>query len=233
MAVADTGVRGAVEAARRRITGAAERAGRDTNDVRLIAVTKTVDVARISEAFDAGVVDFGENRVQEALAKREQLPESLRWHLIGHLQTNKAGKAASAFVMVHSVDSERVAQALAARRPPELGDLDVCLEVELTGIPGRTGFGADELLTGFAAVTEVERLRVVGLMTMAALVDDVELARPTFAHLRRLRDDLEQRSGGRLPVLSMGMSNDFEVAVEEGATVVRLGRVIFGERPMG
>jgi pyridoxal phosphate enzyme (YggS family) len=231
LTIADGGVRVRLDAARRRIAAAAARAGRDPQSVRTIAVTKTVDVGRIAEAVDAGVVDVGENRVQEALGKRAQLPASLRWHLIGHLQTNKAAKAASAFVMVHSVDSARVAEALAARRPPELGDLDICLEVELTGIPGRTGFNPDALAEGFEAVSAVAGLRVAGLMTMAALVDDVEQARPTFARLRRLRDDLEQRSGRWLPELSMGMSNDFEVAVEEGSTMVRLGRVIFGERP--
>lgn len=231
MALVDTGVGAAVERARERVAAAASRAGRDPATVRLIAVTKTVDVPRIAEVVAAGVVDIGENRVQEALAKREQLPESLRWHLIGHLQTNKAGRAATAFAMVHSVDSERVAQALAARRSAELGPLEVCLEVELTGLSARTGFPPDALPGGLAAVASVAGLRVVGLMTMAPLVDDPEQARPCFSRLRRLRDELEHGSGHPLPELSMGMSNDFEVAVEEGASLVRLGRVIFGERP--
>ena len=221
----------AVAAARNRVSAAAARAGRDAAEVRLIAVTKTVASERVREAVDAGVRELGENRVQEALAKQAALPTGLIWHLIGHLQTNKAGRAAGAFSVVHSVDSLRVAEALATRRPEELADLEVLLEVELTGLPGHTGFTAEALDEGLRAVAAVPRLRLSGLMTMAPPAKDAEKTRPVFARLRRLRDDLQQRSGMALPELSMGMSDDFEVAVEEGSTMVRLGRVLFGERP--
>jgi PLP dependent protein len=222
----------AVADVRRRIASAAERAGRDPGDVHLVAVSKTVAPARVAEAVAAGVTDLGENRVQEAVAKRAGLPGSVRWHMVGHLQRNKAARAAEIFAVIHSVDSIRVAEVLAARRPPVLGDLDVLLEVELTSIPGHTGFLPDELPAAMAAIGELGGLHLRGLMTMAPPVADAEQARPTFARLRRLRDELQQRQGLALHDLSMGMSGDFEVAVEEGATLVRLGRVIFGERPL-
>lgn len=221
----------AVAAARRRIAVAAERAGRDPQAVRLVAVTKTVAVARIAEALACGVVDLGENRVQEAIGKRAELGSAgLRWHLIGHLQTNKAGRAAAMFDVVHSVDGERIASALATRRPGELEDLEVLLEVELTGLPNHTGFSEADLEAGLHAVTAVPRLRVRGLMTMAPFAPDPEGARPTFARLRAVRDRLEQATGIALPELSMGMTDDFTVAVEEGSTMVRLGRALFGPR---
>jgi PLP dependent protein len=231
MPVAQGGVREAVAAVRERIAAAAGRAGRDPAAVRLIAVTKSVDTARIAQAVEAGVADLGENRVQEAVAKVEQLPAGLRWHLLGHLQHNKAGRAAGLFDVVHSVDSVRIGEALAARRPADRGDLSVLLEVELTGLPGHTGFTEVALAGGLAALRQVPGLRVEGLMTMAPPADDPADARPTFARLRRLRDALEQQTGQPLPELSMGMTGDFDVAVEEGSTMVRVGRAIFGERP--
>jgi pyridoxal phosphate enzyme (YggS family) len=221
----------AVAAARGRISAAAERAGRDPAAVRLVAVSKTVAAERVAEAVAAGVADLGENRVQEAVVKRPLLPEGVRWHMVGHLQTNKAARAASTFAVVHSVDSVRVAEVLASRRLGELGELEVLLEVELTGLPGHSGFGPAELEAAVTAIGGLDRLRLRGLMTMAPPVAEPDEARPVFARLRRLRDEVEQRSGRPLPELSMGMSDDFEVAVEEGATMVRLGRVIFGERP--
>lgn len=224
-------VAGAIAAARARIAAAAERAGRDPEAVRLVAVSKTVAPERVAEALAAGVTDLGENRVQEAVAKRPQLPEGVRWHMVGHLQTNKAARAAATFAVVHSVDSVRLAEVLAARRPEGLGDLEVLLEVELTGLPGHTGFAPEALGGAVEAIGGLDGLRLRGLMTMAPPVADGEQARPAFARLRRLRDEVEQRGGVALPELSMGMSDDYEVAVEEGATVVRLGRAIFGERP--
>jgi pyridoxal phosphate enzyme (YggS family) len=228
-----TGVEAALAMVRSRITEAAERVGRDPSSVRLVAVTKTVPGSRIAEAIACGVTDIGENRVQEAVSKHAELGSAARWHLLGHLQTNKAGRAAALFDVVHSVDGERVATALATRRPDDLDDLDVLLEVELTGLPNHTGFTAGELEAGLAAVAAVPRLRVRGLMTMAPPVADPEDARPAFARLRTLRDALEQRSGRELPELSMGMSDDYWIAVEEGATMVRIGRAIFGARSYG
>ena len=231
MASTTLDVAGAIAAARARIAAAAERAGRDPTAVRLVAVSKTVAPQRVAEALAAGVTDLGENRVQEAVAKRPQLPEGVRWHMVGHLQTNKAARAAATFAVVHSVDSVRLAEVLAARRPEGLGDLEVLLEVELTGLPGHTGFAPEALGEAVEAIGGLDGLRLRGLMTMAPPVADPEQARPAFARLRRLRDEVEHRGGVALPELSMGMSDDYEVAVEEGATVVRLGRAIFGERP--
>jgi pyridoxal phosphate enzyme (YggS family) len=220
-----------IAAARARIAAAAERGGRDPAAVLLVPVTKAfaADVARA--AYDLGCRDLGENRVQEAAAKAAELPGDVRWHLIGHLQTNKVSRAAPLFSVVHSVDSERVAAALAERRPDGLAPLDVLVEVELTGIAGHTGTPVDQLGAVVEAVRGLPRLRLCGLMTMAPRVRSPELARPTFVRLRRLRDEVQERVGAPLPELSMGMSDDFEVAVEEGATIVRLGRTLFGERP--
>lgn len=218
-------------AVRARVAAAAERAGRDPEAVRLIAVTKTFPAERAAEVVALGVRDLGENRVQEAAAKMPAVPAGVRWHLIGHLQTNKAARAATLFDVVQSVDSERVAEALDTRRPEEAAPLEVLIEVELTGIAGHTGLDPARLAEVAEAVLRMPRLRLRGLMTMAPLVDDVAATRPTFARLRVLREELQQRLGRELPELSMGMSNDFEVAVEEGATMVRLGRVLFGERP--
>jgi pyridoxal phosphate enzyme (YggS family) len=220
-----------LSAIRTRIAAAAERAGRDPAAVLLVAATKTLEAERVAEIVALGVHELGENRVQEAAAKSAALTDGgLRWHLIGHLQTNKANRAAALFDVVHSVDSARVAETLSARRPDHLAPLDVLVEVELTGIPGHTGVPPAALEEVARAALAEPRLRLRGLMTMAPPVDDPDGARPTFARLRSLRDDLQQRLGAPLPELSMGMSNDFEAAVQEGATIVRLGRALFGER---
>jgi pyridoxal phosphate enzyme (YggS family) len=220
-----------LSAIRTRIAIAAERAGRDPAAVLLVAATKTLEAERVAEIVALGVRELGENRVQEAAAKFAALPDGgLRWHLIGHLQTNKANRAAALFDVVHSVDSARVAETLSARRPDHLAPLDVLVEVELTGIPGHTGVPPAALEEVARAALAQPRLRLRGLMTMAPPVDDPDGARPTFARLRTLRDDLQQSLGAPLRELSMGMSNDFEAAVGEGATIVRLGRALFGER---
>ena len=219
-----------LDAVRRRIARAAEGAGRDPAAVRLIAVTKTVAPPRIAEAVAAGVTEVGENRVQEARLKHAGVPPVVHWHLIGHLQSNKAALAAQLFDTVHSLDSRRVGAALARHRDPGRGPIRGLLEVDFTGIPGRTGVppeGAAELL---GELTGLPGLGVVGLMTIAPFGDPVA-ARDCFHRLRELRDRLGRELGVELPELSMGMSDDFEPAVEEGATMVRLGRVIFGERP--
>lgn len=227
-----TGLAERLAVVRSRIAAAAERAGRDPDAVLLVAVTKTIAAPRVAAAVALGLRELGENRVQEAAAKAAELASRgpLRWHLIGHLQTNKAGRAAGLFDAVHSVDSARVAEALAERRPEDLAPLDALVEVELTGIPGHTGATSDQVEAVARAVLAQPRLRLRGLMTMAPPVDHPEQARPAFARLRALRDELGQRLDVALPDLSMGMSDDYEVAVEEGATIVRLGRALFGER---
>jgi hypothetical protein len=217
-------------AVRQRIARAAERGGRDPASVRLIAVTKTVPPAWIAEAVAAGVAEIGENRVQEARLKHASVPAGLRWHLIGHLQSNKASLAAQLFDTVHSLDSDRVGAALSDHRDPGRGPITGLVEIDFTGLAVRTGVAPESAEALVHALAARPGLEVAGLMTIAPF-GDPEAARDCFRRLRELRDRVQERLGVRLPELSMGMSDDFEPAVEEGATMVRLGRVLFGERP--
>jgi hypothetical protein len=219
-----------IEAVRGRIDAAAGRADRDPRDVLLIAVTKGVSAERVDEAISAGVEDVGENRIQEAEDKQAVVRQTARWHLIGHLQTNKAGRAAALFDFVHSVDSRRVAEALSTHRPPGLDPVGVLLEVELTGLATRFGVHEGDVEGVVQELVNVPAIHLMGLMTIAPFSEDPEDARATFTRLRHVRDHMEHATGWALPELSMGMSNDFEVAIEEGATMVRVGRAIFGER---
>jgi hypothetical protein len=216
-----------IERVRARIAAAAERAERDPEDVLLVAVTKGTAAANVNAAIAAGITDIGENRVQEASDKQQLIAGNVRWHLIGHLQTNKASRAARLFDVVHSVDSRRVADALSANRPRDRDPLIVLLEVELTGIPTRFGVAEADVEGVIQELVNVPSIHVMGLMTIAPHLEDAEGARPYFARLRHLRDHVEHVTGWALPELSMGMSDDFEVAVEEGATMVRVGRAIF------
>lgn len=212
------------------MAAAADRSGREAGAVSLVAVTKTVEPVRMLAAIRAGVTDIGENRVQETLVKQPHVNQPVRWHLIGHLQSNKAARAAPAFDTVHSIDGPRPAAALDRHRPPAARPLAVLLEVEMSGIPGRAGVRPEGLPALASAVVAMSRLCLTGLMTIAPPVARAEEARLHFARLRRLRDQLEQDAQIALPDLSMGMSDDFEVAIEEGATIVRVGRAIFGAR---
>lgn len=214
-----------LEAIRAEIAQICERADRDPGEVRLIAVSKTHSSETIREALAAGQIEFGENRVQEGLAKLDELAGSeARIHLIGHLQRNKA-RFAGRFASVQSIDSVRLAEAVARQldAPPNL-PLDALLEVNVAGEASKQGFAPAELESAFAQIAALPQLRVRGLMTIAPLVADAEQVRPVFRRLRELRDALG------LPELSMGMSNDYAVAIEEGATIVRIGRAVFGER---
>jgi pyridoxal phosphate enzyme (YggS family) len=217
---------------RDRIARAAGRSGRSPSEVTLVAVSKTMPAGRVRLAYEAGVRDFGENRVQEGVAKVAELalPDAT-WHLIGHLQTNKARPAAASFGLIHSVDSRRVAEALAVEAGKRGAPLDVLLEVNLAGEESKFGFSAEALRAEAEGIAALPGLRALGLMTVAPLVDDAELVRPVFQSMRRLGEELRPRLGDPSPWhLSMGMTNDFEVAIEEGATIVRVGRAIFGER---
>jgi pyridoxal phosphate enzyme (YggS family) len=208
----------------RRIAAACERAGRSTDDVELVAVTKTIDTPAIEEAFHAGVRHFGENRVQEAAPKIERLATirpSLTWHMVGHLQTNKAKTAADIFDIIQSVDSLRLAEALSRRSQRRL---PVLVEVNVGGEESKSGLPPSGLEEAVERIARLPNLRVDGLMTIAPWVEDAEEVRPVFRRLRQIRDALGLRH------LSMGMSGDFEVAIEEGATMVRIGQAIFGER---
>jgi pyridoxal phosphate enzyme (YggS family) len=211
----------------RRLDSACRRVGRSRTEVTVIAVTKTVgpDIAALLP--ELGVLDLGENRPQELWRKAAALPPTVRWHMIGHLQRNKIDRMVPLVRLIHSVDSLRLLAAL--DELPGDDPLPVLLEVNISAEASKHGFTPEEAEALGAELAKRKRVRVVGLMTMAALHEDVEKCRPTFAALRQLRKQLRQRVGDRHPLteLSMGMSNDFEVAVEEGATLVRLGTVLF------
>jgi len=218
-------------AVRERIHAACCRSGRAADAVELIAVSKTVPAEAIREAIAAGQTLYGESRQQEAAPKIEALPASLRWHFIGRVQSNKVRKLLPAFEAIHAVDSLRLA-AHADELAAELGLFPkVFLQVNVAGDAAKGGFEPALLRTAMAALLLLPRLEILGLMTLPPAGPDAQSARPWFVRLRELRDSLEQEFAVRLPALSMGMSGDFEVAVEEGATHVRVGSAIFGSRP--
>ncbi len=218
-------------AVRDRIAAAAHRAGRSPDDVTLIGVTKTVEPDRIRAACAAGLGDIGENRVQEAESKFPHIEGiDVRRHLIGHLQSNKAKKAVALFGSVHSVDTAAIARRLARLAEERGAPIDVLIQVDLGHEPTKHGVDAGACADLAAECAALGFLNLRGLMTIPPLCDDPEKARPWFARLRGLRDAIA-RAGPALPDLSMGMTGDFEVAVEEGATMIRVGRAIFGERP--
>ena len=219
-----------LENVRARIDAAAARAGRDPGAVELVAVSKTHPVEEIREVEEAGQSLFGESRVQEALVKIPLLPGRLRWHFIGHLQANKVRKALPLFELIHGVDSMEIARDI-DRIGAELGlHPRVLLEVNVSGEGSKHGFDPEALERDLEALLSLPRLQVEGFMTMAPLAPEAEASRPYFASLRALRDRLAVRAGIPLGTLSMGMSGDYEVAVEEGATLVRVGSAIFGDR---
>jgi pyridoxal phosphate enzyme (YggS family) len=213
---------------RERVALAARRAGRDPAAVTVVLASKTQPPEAIRAAYAAGVREFGENYVQEAAAKQDALADlgDLRWHLIGHLQTNKARDAASRFALIQSLDSARLAAALGRARPAPR--VPVLIEVNAAGEVSKTGVEA----AGLERLIEAARAAVdiLGLMTIPPAAPDPERARRYFAALREMRDRLAAATGLALSELSMGMTGDFEVAIEEGATIVRVGRAIFGER---
>jgi len=217
-----------LQAVRQAIAASAERASRDPSAVTLVAVTKTVSVERIHEAITLGLRILGENRVQEAIPKMDEIgPANVDWHLVGHLQTNKVKFIEGRFQMVQSIDSTGVAQALDHR----LGSpLEVLIEVNVAEEPQKTGAMPADLPAIAAVVASAGHLRLGGLMTVAPLVSDPEQVRLIFRRLRTLRDSTSQELGMPLPVLSMGMTDDYPIAVEEGATMLRLGRALFGPR---
>ena len=212
------------------IAEAAARSGRQAEDVALVAVSKTQPPEAVQEAIDAGQLLFGENRVQEARAKIPLLPARVRWHLIGHLQKNKIRQALPLFTLIESIDSLELALDL-DRLATEAGVFPrALLEVNVAGEGTKFGFAPDRLRTDLEALLRLERVQIEGLMCIPPPVPRAEDARRYFVALRELRDRLAAESGVPLPQLSMGMSGDFPVAVEEGATLVRVGSAIFGER---
>lgn len=215
---------------RERIVRAAERSGRDAAGIRLVAVSKLVEAERVRAAVAAGAIDLGENYVQEAEQKRPLVPGAVRWHLIGHLQRNKAAKAAALFDMVQTIDDPRTAAAL-GRHVREAGrELEVLLQVNTSGEAAKSGVAPEGAGALLEAVMAEEGIRTVGLMTIGRWDPDPERARPEFRLLAGLAQQLRERYQMELPWLSMGMSHDFEVAIEEGASMVRVGTAIFGAR---
>ena len=228
-------LRDQLEEVRERIARAAQRVGRPASSVQLVAVTKQVPVEMMRQAVALGVTDLGENRVQEARRKQSELASEatrISWHLIGHLQRNKAKLAVELFDVVHSVDSRELAEDLERRAAACGRTLDVFLQVNVAGETTKSGCRSDEANTLARAITTLPHVRLVGLMTIAPFADDVEATRPVFRQLRVLRDAMASTlTPATVPLkLSMGMSHDFEVAIEEGADVVRIGTAIFGVR---
>ena len=220
-----------IASVRRSIADAAERGGRNPDAVTLVAVAKTVPRPVVDEAYALGIRHFGENRVQEAIAKyAAPLPPDARLHLVGQLQSNKARPAIGVFDLLESVDRLSLLRALDTAGARADRAVPVLLQVNVAGEPQKAGCAPEDLRSLFAEARACPHIDVRGLMTIAPLVGDPEDARPVFRALRRLRDEVVQgENGADLPILSMGMSNDYVVAIEEGATHVRIGRAVFGE----
>ncbi len=218
---------------RDRIAAACQRVGRSADDVTLIAVTKYAPLEWVRGLIELGVADLGESRPQQLIARAAELPSSVRWHQIGHLQRNKAESLLPVVARIHSVDSMRLMEQLAKSAQQRGCRPRILLEVNVTDEASKDGFAASVLVAAWPAILEQTSLEIDGLMTMAPLGDTAENARPAFRGLRELRDRLVEMSSGRiaLPQLSMGMSGDFEVALEEGATFVRVGSGLFEGLP--
>ena len=227
---------------RERIAAAARRVGRDPEEITLVAVTKTVPAHRVREAWELGLTDFGENRVQEAVAKIPLVvPEGERasdrppprWHMIGHLQRNKVKHVIPLFDIIHSVDSVRLAREIERRAAQAGRVMPILLEVNVAGEATKYGFAPEEVAAAVEDIAPLPHLEIHGLMTVAPIAEDPEEVRPHFRRLRELRDALARRFPSLdWRHLSMGMTDDFEVAIEEGATMVRIGRAIFGGREL-
>ena len=222
-----------VRSVRRRVQEAAQRCGRDPASITLIAVCKTVGAERVRSALEQGIVDLAENRIQEAEPKISELGSEPVWHFVGHLQSNKASRAAQLFDWIHGVDSaslgkrlDRAAQQLDRR-------LQILMQVNLSGESSKSGVSEEEATRVAVELAQLRAVRLRGLMMIPAFTADPGEARRSFARLRELRDTINRSAGLDPPLeaLSMGMTNDFEVAIEEGATHIRLGRALFGERP--
>jgi len=224
------GVRENIQAVRTRIAGALERSGRKTEDVTLVTVTKTVGLAEIRKALEAGITHIGENRIQQAEPKIQALKENpdITWHMIGHLQTNKVKRAVEFFHVIHSVDSVRLAKEIHTRALQRGKVMDVLFEVNVSGETSKYGLSADELIPVIREAAQFEGISIKGLMTMAPFVADPEETRSYFRKLREVFTLLKEKGIGQMEYLSMGMTNDFEVAIEEGANIVRIGTAIFG-----
>ena len=219
-----------LEIVQQRIKAACERAGRKRDSVLLLAVSKTHPPETIRDAADCGQVFFGENKVQEARAKIPLCPGKLRWHFIGHLQSNKCRDAVELFELIQSVDSLPLAREINKRAEQAAKRMPVLLEVNVAGEASKFGYAPEKLLAELKELNALPRLELHGLMTVLPWMSEPERGRPHFRRLRELKAEGEQILGAPLPHLSMGMSDDFEIAIEEGATIVRIGTALFGPR---
>ncbi len=215
---------------RLQIADAAKKSGRSLDEIELVAISKTHEAEKVRAALDAGQQTFGESRVQEARAKIPLLPTTARWHFVGRLQKNKIRHALPLFQLFHSIDSIELAREMNRNADEEGAHPRVLLEVNVAGEGSKIGFAADSLRAGMETLLKFPRLTIEGLMTIPPLAPEAEASRKYFSRLRELRDQLEKEFQADLPQLSMGMSGDFPVAIEEGATLVRVGTAIFGKR---
>jgi hypothetical protein len=219
-----------LERVREQIAQAAAKVGRAASDIELVAITKTHPAEKVREAIEAGQNLFGESRVQEARAKIPELPSNVRWHFVGHLQKNKIRHALPLFELIHSVDSLGLAQDMNRIAEEEAMHPRVLLEVNVAGEGSKFGFQRDKLCKQMEELLSLPRLSILGLMTIPPLAEEAEASRKYFVQLRELRDRLQTEFRVDLSQLSMGMTQDFAIAIEEGATLVRVGTAIFGER---
>lgn len=223
-------VRARYETVLESIGSACERSGRNPDDVTVIGVTKTKSAAVASEALRAGILNLGENYVQELVEKKDHVEADARWHYIGHLQRNKVKYIAPFVAMIHGVDSERLAREIGKQGEKFERTIPVLLQVNTSGEDSKFGCRPEDAVDLARVIADVEHVELCGLMTLAAFLDDPEAVRPMFRLLRSLRDTITAETGLNLPHLSMGMTNDYEVAIEEGATLVRIGTALFGAR---
>ena len=219
-----------LERVREQIAGAAAKVGRAADEIELVAIAKTHPAEKVREAIEAGQTLFGESRVQEARAKIPELPSNLRWHFVGHLQKNKIRHALPLFEMIHSVDSLELAHEMNRIAEEQGMHPRVLLEVNVAGEGSKFGFKSETLRAEMESLLALPRLSILGLMTIPPLAEEAEVSRKYFIQLRELRDRLQTEFHVDLAQLSMGMTEDFAVAVEEGATLVRVGTAIFGKR---
>lgn len=225
-------IRDNLEQVRQKIKDACDRAGRDAGEVTLISVSKTKPLSMLEEAYEAGARDFGENKVQELLEKIPRLPEDVRWHMIGHLQRNKVKYIVGKVTLIHSVDSLRLAEEISREAVKQDTSVDILLEVNVAQEESKFGTTLEETADLALSVSKLPGIHVCGLMTIAPYVENAEDNRQYFRKLKQLSVDIEQKNidNVSMNVLSMGMTGDYSVAVEEGATCVRVGTGIFGER---
>ena len=225
-------IRENVQFVRNKITEACQRSGRDPEEVELVAITKTVDVEQINEAMEAGILVVGENRVQEAWRKFQEVGEKAQWHMVGHLQTNKVKRVLQFADMIHSVDSVYLAREIQTQAEKLDRTIEILIQVNTSGEESKFGLEPEVTIGAIEAISAFSNLAIKGLMTIGAFLPNPEDVRPCFKLLRDLKGRVNEHkiTGVEIGTLSMGMTNDYEVAIEEGSTMVRVGTAIFGKR---